>query len=58
MLVSIASDQQSDRFEADPWQPSIKTWLIEQLLNLGRDYTTSEEILETVIQKKKADWTH
>jgi predicted P-loop ATPase len=57
MLVSIANDEQSDRFETDPWQPSITAWLNDQLPNHGRDYTTSEEILENVIQKKKADWT-
>src|SRR5262249_44917374 len=56
-LVSIANEEQSDRFEADPWQPDIAEWLIEKLPTTGRQYTTSEEILETVIQKRKADWT-
>jgi len=56
-LIETATEEQAERFDSDPWQPSIEAWLKDGIRSRGRDYTTSEEILDSVIQKKRADWT-
>jgi len=56
-VVETAVEEQAERFDSDPWQPLIELWLNKGLLGRGRNYTTSEEILDVVLQKERADWT-
>jgi hypothetical protein len=56
-VIETAVEQQAERFDSDPWQLAIERWLKEGLLGHGRNDTTSEEILDVVIAKKRADWT-
>lgn len=49
-LVQMASDQQIERFEGDPWEEVIGPWLE------ARSSTSISEVLERGIQKPHALW--
>ena len=50
-LVRMASDQQIDRYEGDPWEEVIAPWLEH------RPSASISEILEKCLQKAQALWT-
>jgi predicted P-loop ATPase len=50
-LVRVAAEEQGERFDADPWEPIIAGYAE------GREYVTSDQILESCIEKPKKDWT-
>jgi hypothetical protein len=50
-LVRMASDQQIDRYEGDPWEEVIAPWLEH------RPSVSISEVLEKCLQKAQALWT-
>ena len=51
-LVQMASDQQVDRYEGDPWEEAIGPWVEH------RTSVSISEVLEKCLQKAQALWTH
>jgi putative DNA primase/helicase len=51
LLVDAAADEQEDRYQADPWEPGIETWL------LSRMETTTADVLKDCIKKEMGQWT-
>jgi len=50
-LIQMASDQQIDRYEGDPWEEVIAPWLE------GHPSVSISEVLEKCLQKAHALWT-
>jgi len=50
-LVQIASDQQMERYEGDPWEEVIGPWVEE------RSSVSIREVFEKCVQKPQALWT-
>jgi len=50
-LVQMASDQQMERYEGDPWDEVIACWLE------GRSSVSISEVLERCLQKPQGLWT-
>ena len=50
-LVDIAADEQASRYQADPWQEVIATWLD------GQTSTSVPEVLNKCLPKPQAQWT-
>lgn len=50
-LIKAAENQQSERYDDDPWEPLIDGWLE------ARTDTSISEILGTALQKKPEHWT-
>jgi len=50
-LVQLASDQQEERYEGDPWEEVIGPWLE------SRQTTAISEVLEKCLNKPQAQWT-
>ena len=50
-LVQMASDEQIERYEGDPWQEVIGPWIE------ARSSVSISEVLEKCIQKAQALWT-
>lgn len=50
-LTAAAAEQQQERYDADPWQPTIEQWIP------NRESVTVEQILEDCVEKPKKDWT-
>jgi putative DNA primase/helicase len=51
-LTQLAEEEQSDRYEADPWEGLIAEWME------GRADISIEQILTVCIEKKKDLWAH
>lgn len=49
-LNAVASEEQQQRYDEDPWQQLIENWVQD------RDHVTVNEILNTCIQKLPKDW--
>jgi predicted P-loop ATPase len=50
-LVQLASDQQGDRYEGDPWEEVIAPWLE------SRPSVSISELLEKCLTKPRSQWT-
>jgi putative DNA primase/helicase len=50
-LVQMATDQQMERYEGDPWEEGIAPWLE------ARSSVSISEVLEKCLQKPQALWT-
>jgi predicted P-loop ATPase len=50
-LVQMASDQQIERYEGDPWEEVIGRWLESRIS------VSISEMLEKCLQKAQALWT-
>jgi hypothetical protein len=50
-LVQMASDQQMERYEGDPWEEVIGPWVEE------RPIVSISEVLQKCVQKPQALWT-
>jgi putative DNA primase/helicase len=50
-LVQMASDQQMERYEGDPWEEVIAPWLE------ARSSVSISEVLEKCLQRAQALWT-
>jgi predicted P-loop ATPase len=50
-LVEIAAEEQSARYQGDPWEEIIGPWL------QGRSSTSISEVLEKCVNKPQAQWT-
>lgn len=50
-LIKAAGDEQDARFQSDPWEPLVDTWL------LSRTETTTAEVIEHALQKPVGQWT-
>lgn len=50
-LVTVAAQQQADRFETDPWQELIARWID------CRDSASVSEVLSSCLDKPRALWT-
>ena len=56
-LIKAATDEQEARYLADPWEQPISEWLEKLREDLNRpDETTTAELLEKAISKKKDQW--
>jgi hypothetical protein len=50
-LIQLASDQQVDRYEGDPWEEVIGPWVET------RSSVSISEVLEKCLIKPQAQWT-
>ena len=50
-LVEAVSEEQEERYLADPWEPLIQTWLLD------RTEVSTAEVLNACIQKQAGQWT-
>ena len=51
-LIVTASDEQSERYESDPWQSVVKTWITD------RGSVSVCEVLLDCLGRSQALWTH
>jgi predicted P-loop ATPase len=58
-VIAEATAEQEERYQADPWEEEIQTWLSDQMRLRGRDTleVTTAEILKLGLRKETGQWT-